>query len=165
MSEDCPTTREVLDRVGDKRSVLVIVLLRQHTHHFNELSRSIEGISQRMLAVTVRALERDGLVNRTISPTMPIGVDSAGPSRAGRSANLEHFPDRVFTFDEFGPLGIRPTAGSCWAKKGNRPPFGDLRRTHGVTYFHGFYSVGEGRLWGVNRRRKGTWSGGWWPSG
>lgn len=72
--EDCPT-REVLDRVGDKWSVLVIVLLGQRTHRFNELHRAIEGISQRMLTLTVRALERDGLVNRTIYPTVPPRVD------------------------------------------------------------------------------------------
>ncbi|WTK17737.1 IS630 family transposase [Streptomyces sp. NBC_01525] len=70
---------------------------------------------------------------------------------------LDRFPDRVFAFDEFGPLGIRPTAGSCWVKQGkpNRLP-ATYRRTHGVTYFHGCYSVGDDRLWGVNRRRKGT---------
>ncbi|AXE82569.1 hypothetical protein C5746_03360 [Streptomyces atratus] len=70
---------------------------------------------------------------------------------------LDRFLDRVFAFDEFGPLGIRPTAGSCWAKQGkpNRLP-ATYRRTHGVTYFHGCYSVGDDRLWGVNRRRKGT---------
>ncbi|WSX34150.1 IS630 family transposase [Streptomyces halstedii] len=70
---------------------------------------------------------------------------------------LKHFPDRAFAFDEFGPLGIRPTGGSCWAKQGkpNRLP-ATYRRTHGVTYFHGCYSVGDDRLWGVNRRRKGT---------
>jgi hypothetical protein len=69
----------------------------------------------------------------------------------------QRFPDRVFAFDEFGPLGIRPTAGSCWAKQGrpDRLP-ATYRRTHGVTYFHGCYSVGDDRLWGVNRRRKGT---------
>ncbi|MBD3005495.1 IS630 family transposase [Streptomyces sp. 5-10] len=70
---------------------------------------------------------------------------------------LEHFPDRVFAFDEFGPLGIRPTGGSCWARQGkpDRLP-ATFRRTHGVTYFHGCYSVGDDRLWGVNHRRKGT---------
>ncbi|MFG3532401.1 IS630 family transposase [Streptomyces sp. NPDC047917] len=70
---------------------------------------------------------------------------------------LEHFPDRVFAFDEFGPLGIRPTAGSCWAKQGkpDRLP-ATYHRIHGVTSFHGCYSVGDDRLWGVNRRRKGT---------
>lgn len=74
LSEDCPT-REVLDRVGDKWSVLVIVLLGQRTHRFNELHRTIEGISQRMLTLTVRALERDGLVNRTVYASVPPRVD------------------------------------------------------------------------------------------
>lgn len=70
---------------------------------------------------------------------------------------MEHFPDRVFAFDEFGPLGIRPTGGSCWAKQGkpDRLP-ATFHRTHGVTYLHGCYSVGDDRLWGVNHRRKGT---------
>lgn len=56
---------------------------------------------------------------------------------------LEHFPDRVFAFDEFGPLGIRPTGGSCWARQGksDRVP-ATYHRTHGVTYFHGCYSIG-----------------------
>ncbi|MGW2372926.1 IS630 family transposase [Kitasatospora sp. NPDC001683] len=69
---------------------------------------------------------------------------------------LEYFPDRTFAFDEFGPLGIRPTAGSCWAEQGrpDRLP-ATYHRTHGVTYFHGCYSVGDDALWGVNRRRKG----------
>jgi transposase len=75
---------------------------------------------------------------------------------------IEHFPDRVFAFDEFGPLGIRPTAGSCWARQGrpDRIP-ATYHRHHGVTYFHGCYSLGNDRLWGVNRRRKGiapTWA-------
>jgi transposase len=70
---------------------------------------------------------------------------------------LEHLPDRVFAFDEFGPLGIRPTAGSSWAPSGSpdRLP-ATYHRTHGVTYFHGCYSVGDDTLWGVNRRRKGA---------
>ncbi|MDQ0933506.1 IS630 family transposase [Streptomyces turgidiscabies] len=70
---------------------------------------------------------------------------------------LEHFPDRVFAFDEFGPLGIRPTGGSCWAKQ-NRPDRvpATYHRTHGVTYFHGCYSIGDDTLWGVNRRHKGA---------
>lgn len=72
--EDCPA-REILDRVGDKWSVLVIVLLGQRTHRFNELHRAIEGISQRMLTLTVRALQRDGLVSRTVYATVPARVD------------------------------------------------------------------------------------------
>ena len=74
LSEDCPT-REILDRVGDKWSVLVVVLLGQRTHRFNELHRAIESISQRMLTLTVRGLERDGLVKRTVYATVPPRVD------------------------------------------------------------------------------------------
>jgi DNA-binding HxlR family transcriptional regulator len=61
--------------VGDKWSVLVIVLLGQRTHRFNELHRAVEGISQRMLTITVRALQRDGLVSRTVYATVPARVD------------------------------------------------------------------------------------------
>lgn len=71
-------------------------------------------------------------------------------------------PDRTFAFDEFGPLGIRPTASSCGAEQSqpDRLP-ATCRRTPGITYFHGCYSVGDDQMWGVNRRRKGidhTWA-------
>lgn len=66
----CPV-REVLDQIGDKWTVLVICLLAERPHRFNELRRSIEGLSQRMLTVTLRRLERDGLVDRHHEPTIP----------------------------------------------------------------------------------------------
>jgi DNA-binding HxlR family transcriptional regulator len=69
--------REVLDRVGDKWSVLVIYLLGAGTRRFSELLRTIDGISQRMLTVTLRGLERDGLVTRTVYPVVPPRVDYA----------------------------------------------------------------------------------------
>jgi DNA-binding HxlR family transcriptional regulator len=71
----CPLTREVLTRVGDKWSVLVIVLLGEGTKRFSELKRLVEGISQRMLTITLRGLERDGLVERTVFPTVPPRVE------------------------------------------------------------------------------------------
>ncbi len=67
--------RDVLDRVGDKWSVLVIVELAGGPRRFRQLQRAIEGISQRMLTLTVRRLERDGLVTRTVYPTVPAQVD------------------------------------------------------------------------------------------
>jgi DNA-binding HxlR family transcriptional regulator len=73
----CPAVREVLNRVGDKWSVQVVGLLGAGPKRFNELRRSIEGISQRMLTLTVRNLERDGLVTRTIEPTIPPKVEYA----------------------------------------------------------------------------------------
>ena len=75
-SEGCPI-REVLDRVGDTWSLLVIINLQERPVRFNALRRSIEGISQRMLTVTLRSLERDGLVRRTVRPTTPPEVEYA----------------------------------------------------------------------------------------
>ncbi|BCH25560.1 transcriptional regulator [Mesorhizobium sp. L-8-10] len=72
----CPV-REVLDIVGDTWSLLVIINLQPRPLRFNALKRSIEGISQRMLTVTLRSLERDGLVRRTVRPTMPPEVEYA----------------------------------------------------------------------------------------
>ncbi|PSL04600.1 HxlR family transcriptional regulator [Haloactinopolyspora alba] len=67
--------RDVLDRVGDKWSVLVMALLRDGPRRYAELHRAIDGISQRMLTRTLRGLERDGLVSRTVTPTSPPRVD------------------------------------------------------------------------------------------
>lgn len=67
--------RQVLARVGDKWSVLVIARLDRGIRRFTELQREIEGISQRMLTLTLRQLERDGLVNRTVYPVVPPRVD------------------------------------------------------------------------------------------
>jgi DNA-binding HxlR family transcriptional regulator len=69
--------RDVLDRVGDKWSVYVISLLGEGTRRFTDLLRSIDGISQRMLTVTLRGLERDGILTRTVYPVVPPRVDYA----------------------------------------------------------------------------------------
>ena len=73
----CPFVRDVLTRVGDKWSVLIIVTLGDGTRRFSELKRGVEGISQRMLTLTLRGLERDGLVSRSVFPTVPPRVDYA----------------------------------------------------------------------------------------
>ncbi|HEY6723323.1 MAG TPA: helix-turn-helix domain-containing protein [Polyangiaceae bacterium] len=74
---ECLAVREVLSRVGDKWSVQVVSLLGEGPLRFSELRRSIEGISQRMLTLTLRGLERDGLVTRTVHPTLPPSVEYA----------------------------------------------------------------------------------------
>jgi len=74
-SEDCRAISSVLARVGDKWSVLIIVLLGDGPKRFNEIKRAVGGISQRMLTLTLRGLERDGLVTRTQFPTIPPRVD------------------------------------------------------------------------------------------
>ncbi len=73
----CVVVREILDRVGDKWSVLVICLLGERSHRFSELKRAIEAISQRMLTLTLRQLEHDGLVSRTVHASVPARVDYA----------------------------------------------------------------------------------------
>ena len=82
--EDCVAMREILSLVGDKWSVMVIVNLGEGAVRFNELKRAIEGISQRMLTLTLRGLERDGLVTRTVHPTVPPSVEYA-LTRLGRT--------------------------------------------------------------------------------
>lgn len=72
---DCRRASEVLSRVGDKWSVLVVMQLASGPTRFNELKRLIGGISQRMLTLTLRGLERDGLVTRTVTPSIPPRVD------------------------------------------------------------------------------------------
>src|SRR6266403_717019 len=73
--EDCRAVSEVLARIGDKWTVLVVTVLGDGRKRFNELRRAIASISQRMLTLTLRGLERDGLVTRTMFPTIPPRVD------------------------------------------------------------------------------------------
>ena len=75
LPENCRGVSDVLSRVGDKWSVLIVMLLGKGPRRFNELKRMIGGISQRMLTLTLRGLERDGLVTRTVFPTIPPRVD------------------------------------------------------------------------------------------
>ncbi|MGJ4918200.1 winged helix-turn-helix transcriptional regulator [Bradyrhizobium sp. HKCCYLRH2060] len=73
--DDCRGAASILARVGDKWSVFVIMMLQDGPKRFNELKRLVGGISQRMLTLTLRGLERDGLVTRTVFPTIPPRVD------------------------------------------------------------------------------------------
>ena len=75
VAEDCRAVSEVLARVGDKWTVLVVQTLGDGAKRFNELRRALGSISQRMLTLTLRGLERDGLVTRTVYPTIPPRVD------------------------------------------------------------------------------------------
>jgi DNA-binding HxlR family transcriptional regulator len=72
---ECVAAREVLNRIGDKWSVQVVSLLGEKPRRFNDLRRGIDAISQRMLTLTLRGLERDGLVTRTVFPTVPPSVE------------------------------------------------------------------------------------------
>jgi DNA-binding HxlR family transcriptional regulator len=72
---DCRAVSQILSRIGDKWSVLVVMALSEGPRRFSELRNGIGGISQKMLTTTLRGLERDGLVTRTIFPTIPPRVD------------------------------------------------------------------------------------------
>ncbi len=75
LSEECQSVSEILGRVGDKWTVLIVGLLGSGPKRFSELKRSIDGISQKMLTTTLRNMERDGFCTRTVYPTIPPRVD------------------------------------------------------------------------------------------
>lgn len=97
----CPT-RQALDRIADKWTALVVVLLAERPHRFGELRRTIDGISQKMLTQTLRSLERDGLVSRRAEATVPVTVEYSltplgetlvGPLAAIRDWAEDHIED------------------------------------------------------------------------
>jgi DNA-binding HxlR family transcriptional regulator len=77
LREDCRAVSEVLARIGDKWTVLVVGMLGDGPKRFSEIKKGLGSISQRMLTLTLRGLERDGLVTRTVFPTVPPRVDYA----------------------------------------------------------------------------------------
>ncbi len=74
-SAGCKNVAPVLNRVGDKWSMMIVMMLSRGPMRFSELKRAIDGISQRMLTLSLRGLERDGLVTRTVTPIIPPRVD------------------------------------------------------------------------------------------
>jgi DNA-binding HxlR family transcriptional regulator len=107
----CPT-RMALDQVGNKWSVLILGLLAEETHRFNQLRRKIDGISQKMLTQTLRELERNGLVSRAVFATVPVTVeysltplgrtleDAVAPLRDWAEAHIEQVLAARSNFDE-----------------------------------------------------------------
>jgi DNA-binding HxlR family transcriptional regulator len=77
LQSDCARVGSILARLGDKWTVLVVMLLGGGPRRFNEIKRMVNGISQRMLTLTLRTLERDGMVLRTVTPSIPPRVDYA----------------------------------------------------------------------------------------
>ena len=107
--EDCRAISQVLARVGDKWTVLVVTMLGEGPKRFNELRRALGSISQRMLTLTLRGLERDGLVTRTVFPTIPPRVD--------------------YELTELGRSLLRPVSGlGEWARQ-NRAAMDTARRS------------------------------------
>jgi DNA-binding HxlR family transcriptional regulator len=95
-AKDCPS-RQVLDRIGDTWSVLVVSMLADGPRRYTELARKIEGVSPKMLTQTLRGLERDGLITRTVYPVVPPRVDYAltelGSSLLGVVSALERWAE------------------------------------------------------------------------
>src|SRR5208337_4428372 len=120
LPSDCRAVSDVLARIGDKWSVLVVSRLGNGPLRFNELRRAIGGISQRMLTLTLRGLERDGLITRTVYPTIPPRVEYQ-LTDLGRTLrkpiqslakwaqeNRERIQQSRDRYDERSPAGIRP---------------------------------------------------------
>jgi DNA-binding HxlR family transcriptional regulator len=126
---DCRAVGDVLSRVGDKWSVLVVSRLGDGPKRFNELRREIGGISQRMLTLTLRGLERDGLITRTVFPTVPprvdyeltaLGRDLLNPVSALGAWAIRNQPKIARAREQFD--------GICEAK-GKTPPRRETSRT------------------------------------
>ncbi len=106
--EDCRAVSEILARVGDKWTVLVVGVLGDGPKRFSEIRRALGSISQRMLTLTLRGLERDGLVTRTVFPTIPPRVD--------------------YELTKLGRSLLKPVNGlGLWARQ-NRAAIEDARR-------------------------------------
>lgn len=117
---DCRSVTDILARIGDKWSVMVVMSLRDRTMRFSEIKRALHGISQKMLTVTLRGLERDGYVARTVYPTVPPKVEykltELGSELAAPVIALGDFAirnrDRVLAARErFDRLADKPPAG------------------------------------------------------
>ncbi len=106
--EDCRALGEILARIGDKWTVLVVGVLGDGPKRFSEIRRALGSISQRMLTLTLRGLERDGLVTRTVFPTIPPRVD--------------------YELTQLGRSLLKPVSGlGLWARQ-NRVAIEDARR-------------------------------------
>ena len=110
---DCPT-RRILDRIGDRWTVLVVGVLADGEARFSELGRRIEGVSKKMLTQTLRGLERDGLVTRTVHPEVPVRVEYAlteagrtlcEPLRALREWSIVHLGDVAASREAYDRTG------------------------------------------------------------
>jgi DNA-binding HxlR family transcriptional regulator len=114
---DCPT-RRILDRIGDRWTVLIVGALWDGNARFSELHRRIEGVSHKMLTQTLRGLERDGLVGRTVYPEVPVRVEYA-LTEAGRTLRE---PLRALEEWSIAHLGDVSAAQEAYDRADGPPP-------------------------------------------
>jgi len=133
--ENCRAVAETLARIGDKWTVMVVGALREGPLRYNEIRRVVDGISQRMLTLTLKGLEQDGLVQRTLFPTIPPRVDYAltdlgreliVPLRALYEWAVEHRPAIVQARAQYASRQAASTVEPHAAieRKAARPPRG-----------------------------------------
>lgn len=115
---DCPT-RRILDRIGDRWTVLIVGALWDGSVRFSQLRRRVEGISQKMLTQTLRGLERDGLVRRTVHPEVPVRVEYA-LTEAGRTLREPLRALEEWSIAHLGEVSASQEAYDC----ADRPPPG-----------------------------------------
>jgi DNA-binding HxlR family transcriptional regulator len=125
ISADCRRMNSVLSLVGDKWTVMIVMVLIERPRRFNDIKRTIGGISQQMLTRTLKALDRDGMVSRTVHPTVPpqveyalteLGYSLSGPLRAlgaWAGAHLEEIDGNRILYDT--------TRGVALIKSGQDP--------------------------------------------
>ena len=147
----CTAVNDILARVGDKWSVRVVMGLADGSRRFNELRRDIPGISQRMLTRTLRGLERDGLVSRTVTPSVPPRVDYALTALGRSSQRFFPLPN---TYELFGLDFLVDDTGKVWILEANpEPSMGMFGKTRACV-------EGEDVL-GKNGREVGKGDDGW----
>ncbi len=115
--ENCRAVSDTLSRIGDKWTVMVVGTLSKGPMRYNQIRRSIDGISQRMLTLTLKGLERDGLVSRTVFPTIPPRVD--------------------YELTELGRTLIEPLQSLFVWSKTHRPAMLEARRRFDERHDHG----------------------------
>jgi DNA-binding HxlR family transcriptional regulator len=126
LTEACPT-RQIVNQIGDRWSMLVLYALEGGTLRFAELRRAVEGVTQKMLTHTLRLLERDGLVRREVFATVPLCVDYS-LTRLGRGLSVRIAGIREWAYANMAgmgapaatstrrarqPLTLAPTGESC----------------------------------------------------
>ncbi len=130
LPSDCRPVSEILSRIGDKWSVLVVTYLGAGSLRFSELRQRIGGISQKMLTATLRGLERDGFVTRTVTPTIPprvdyeltaLGKDLLVPVRALADWARRNQPRVEKAREKFDRAGTGGAANDSRVKEASRP--------------------------------------------